>query len=155
GCSHSPDTNANAQNQLCKQQTALCTSAPCVPQPGDPTKAVCSCVVEEGMSMSTAPCSTLQPTTDSNGITTAYSTFSLDQFKTGKEGMKCPSGTPWTWCLNKPCTVDPADSKKAMCVCDVVRTGEWMTLGGNCDTSTCTTAYWSGAPMADFESGNA
>lgn len=154
-CSHSPDTNASTQNQLCKQQYALCTSAPCVPQPGDPTQAVCSCVVEEGMSMSTAPCSTLQPTTDSNGIRTVYSMFSLEQFKTGKEGLKCPSGTPWTWCLNKRCTVDPADSKKAMCVCDVVRTGEWMTLGGNCDTSTCTTGYWSGAPMADFESGNA
>jgi len=21
--------------------------------------------------------------------------------------MKCPKGTPWTWCLNKRCTVDP------------------------------------------------
>ena len=69
--------------------------------------------------------------------------------------MKCPSGTPWTWCLNKPCTVDPADPKKAICTCDVARTGEWMTLGGGCDTTTCTTAYWSAAPLADFESANA
>src|SRR5262249_33815770 len=30
--------------------------------------------------------------------------------------------------------------------CDVVRTGgEWITAGGNCNTATCNTAYWSGA----------
>jgi hypothetical protein len=40
--------------------------------------------------------------------------------------------------------------KKAICVCDVLRTGEWITLGGNCDTDTCTTGYWSGATVKDF-----
>src|SRR5262249_60065699 len=39
----------------------------------------------------------------------------------------CASGrrgaTPWTWCLNMPCTVTPAIPKKAMCACDLVRTG--------------------------------
>lgn len=154
-CSHAQNTNANAQNQLCTHQYALCTSAPCVPQPGDPTQALCSCVVEEGKSMSSSPCSELQPSTDANGIRTIYSEFSQEQFKEGMKGMKCPSGTPWTWCLNKRCTVNPLDPKKAMCVCDVKRTGEWMTLGGNCDTSTCTTGYWSGAPINDFESADA
>ena len=38
----------NTNMQLCKHQYALCTSAPCVPQPGDPSKAVCLCDVEEG-----------------------------------------------------------------------------------------------------------
>lgn len=152
--SHGEDAKPPPQNQLCKHQYALCTAAPCVPQPGDPTKAVCSCVVEEGLSMSTAPCSTLQPSTDANGIRTVYSEFSLVQFAAGQEGMKCPSGTPWTWCLNKICTVNPLDPKKAMCVCDVKHTGEWMTAGGGCDTSTCKTGYWSGAPIQDFESGN-
>jgi len=154
--------NAESQpsNKLCTHQFALCTSAPCVPLPGDASKAICFCDVEEGKSMSTAACETIEPRTDANGIRTVYSTFSLDQFgdgkkgKKGKKGMKCPSGTPWTWCLNKPCTVNPADPKHAICTCDVVRTGEWMTLGGACDAATCKTSYWSAAPMADFESGN-
>jgi hypothetical protein len=136
---------------LCKHQYALCTSALCVPQPGDPTKAICFCDVEDGASMSSVPCNTNEPSTDSNGIRTVYSAFSLEQFKEGKKVLRCSSGTPWTWCLNKRCTVDPSDPKKAICTCDVLRTGEWITLGGKCDTGTCTTGYWSGATVKDFD----
>jgi len=141
---------AKSDMQLCKHQYALCTSALCIPQPGDPTKAICVCAVEEGASMASVPCNTIQPSTDANGIRTVYSAFSLEQFKQGKKVLTCASGTPWTWCLNKRCTVDPSDPKKAICVCDVLRTGEWITLGGNCDTGTCTTGYWSGATVKDF-----
>ena len=88
--------------------------------------------------------------TDANGIRTVYSAFSLEQFKEGKKVLRCRNGTPWTWCLNKRCTVDPSDPKKAICVCDVLRTEEWITLGGNCDTATCKTGYWSGATVKDF-----
>lgn len=146
-------SKANGTNQLCEHKYALCTSALCVPSPEDPTKAICFCDVEEGPNMSTVPCDSLRPSTDSNGIQTVYSTFSLKQFTQGKMGLKCPDGTPWTWCLNKKCTVDPTDAKKAVCVCDVMRTKEWMTLGGNCDTATCKTGYWSGAAMSDFDDG--
>ena len=141
---------AKSDMQLCKHQYALCTSALCIPQPGDPTKAICFCAVEEGASMSSVPCNTIQPSTDTKGIRTVYSAFSLEQFKQGKKVLTCASGTPWTWCLNKRCTVDPSDPKKTICVCDVLRTGEWITLGGNCDTGTCTTGYWSGATVKDF-----
>ena len=141
---------AKSDMQLCKHQYALCTSALCIPQPGDPTRAICFCAVEEGASMASVPCNTIQPSTDANGIRTVYSAFSLEQFKQGKKVLTCASGTPWTWCLNKRCTVDPSDSKKAICVCDVLRTGEWITLGGNCNTATCTTGYWSGATVKDF-----
>jgi len=143
----------NTHMQLCSQPYALCTSAPCIPQPDDPTKAICFCDVEEGKSMSTVSCDTLKPSTDSFGSRTVFSAFSMQQFEE-KKGMKCPEGTPWTWCLNKSCTVDPSDSKKAVCICDVMRTGEWMTFGGNCDTSTCATGYWSGATIKDVEEGN-
>ncbi len=146
-------SKAKGTNQLCKHEYALCTSALCIPDPNDSTKAICFCDVEEGNNMSTVPCDSLRPSTDANGIRTVYSTFSLEQFVKGKKGMKCPSGTPWTWCLNKRCTVDPSDPKKAICVCDVKRSGEWMTLGGNCDTSTCNTGYWSGAALSDFDDG--
>ena len=136
--------------ELCKHQYALCTSALCIPQPDDPTKAICFCTVEQGASMSSAPCKTIQPSTDANGIRTVYSSFSFEQFKQGKKVLQCPGGTPWTWCLNKRCTVDPSDPKKAICVCDVLRSEEWITLGGSCDTATCTTGYWSGATPKDF-----
>ena len=141
---------AKSDMQLCKHQYALCTSALCIPQPGDPTKAICVCALEEGASMASVPCNTIQPSTDANGIRSVYSAFSLEQFKQGKKVLTCASGTPWTWCLNKRCTVDPSDPKKAICVCDVLRTGESITLGGNCDTATCSTGYWSGATLKDF-----
>jgi hypothetical protein len=146
---------AKSDMQLCKHQYALCTSALCIPQPGDPTKAICFCAVEEGASMASVACNTIQPSTDANGIRTVYSAFSLEQFKQGKKVLTCASGTPWTWCLNKRCTVDPSDSKKAICVCDVLRTEEWITLGGNCETATCTTGYWSGATVKDFNEATA
>lgn len=144
---------AAPRNYVCKHQFALCTSAICVPLPGDPTKAICFCDVEEGPSFTTQPCETLAPRTDKNGIRTVFSQYSYKQFGQGKKGMKCPSGTPWTWCLNKRCTVDPANPKKAICTCDVLRSGEWMTLGGKCDTRTCQTGYWSGASLADIDGG--
>jgi hypothetical protein len=142
---------AKSNMELCKHQYALCTSALCIPQPGDPTKAICFCEVEEGASMSSVPCNTIKPSTDANGIRTVYSAFSLEQFKQGKKVLRCLNGTPWTWCLNKRCTVEPSDPRKAICVCDVLRTGEWITLGGKCDTGTCTTGYWSGAAVKDFD----
>src|ERR1700747_1888124 len=72
---------AKPSMELCKHQYALCTSALCIPQPGDPTKAICFCAVEEGASMSSVPCNTIEPSTDANVIRTVYSAFSLEQFK--------------------------------------------------------------------------
>jgi len=145
--------SAQAENYLCQQQFALCTSAPCIPEPGDPKVAICSCDVEDGPSLASVACDTVKPSTDANGIRTVYSQFALKQWQQGKKTLKCPSGTPWTWCLDKPCTVDPANPKKAICACDVVRTGEWITAGGNCNRATCNTAYWSAAPLDAFSDG--
>jgi hypothetical protein len=144
-------SETESENYVCEHQYALCTSAPCVPEPGDSNEAICFCDVEEGKSLSTEPCESVRPRTDANGIRTVYSAFSLDQFYAGKKAMKCDSGTPWTWCLNKRCTVYPYDPTRAICTCDVKRTGEWMTLGGDCNPTTCETAYWSGAPIPAFE----
>ena len=144
---------AQAENYLCQQQFALCTSAPCIPEPGNPTVAICSCDVEDRPSLASVACDTVKPSTDANGIRTVYSQFALKQWQQGKKTLKCPSGTPWTWCLDKRCTVDPANPKKAICACDVVRTGEWITAGGNCNRATCNTAYWSAAPLDAFSAG--
>lgn len=149
------NSSQSGQMNLCKHQYALCTSARCIPQPGDPTKAVCFCDVEEGASMSTVGCERLKPSTDANGVHTVYSTFSFQQFYQGKRSMACPEGTPWSWCLNKRCTIDPENPQKAICTCDVVRTEKWLTLGGNCDTSTCATGYWSGATISTDQEGTA
>jgi hypothetical protein len=145
--------SAQAENYLCQQQFALCTSAPCIPEPGNPTVAICSCDVEDGPSLASVACDTVKPSTDANGIRTVYSQFALKQWQQGKKTLKCPSGTPWTWCLDKRCTVDPANPKKAICACDVVRTGEWITAGGNCNRATCNIAYWSAAPLDAFSDG--
>jgi hypothetical protein len=72
---------AKSDMQLCKHHYALCTSALCIPQPGDPTKAICFCAVEQGASMSSVPCNTIQASTETKGIRTVYSAFSLEQFK--------------------------------------------------------------------------
>jgi hypothetical protein len=39
---------ASAENYLCRQQFALCTSAPCIPQPGSTKVAMCTCDVKDG-----------------------------------------------------------------------------------------------------------
>lgn len=150
-CSTATPNAGGSENYLCEHQYALCTSAPCVPVPGNHGEATCFCDVEEGKSMSSVPCENVRPTTDRYGVRTVYSAFSLDQFYEGKKAMKCDSGTPWTWCLNKVCTVYPYDPTKAICTCDVKHTGEWMTLTSTCDPSSCETGYWSGAPINDFE----
>ncbi|MCY1059427.1 hypothetical protein [Nannocystis sp. SCPEA4] len=146
---------SGAENYLCEGTFALCTSAPCVPLPNS-GQAACSCEVLRGKSMASVPCDQVAPTRGTSGTEMVYSMFSLAQFAQGKEAMTCAKNTPWTWCLNKPCTVDPADPDRALCVCDIITssTREWMTLGGRCDASTCQTAFWSGASLEDFEQGS-
>src|SRR5215471_17222118 len=69
-----------AENYFCQQQFALCTSAPCIPQPGNSKVAMCMCAVEDGPNLATQPCDTLKPSTDANGIRSLYSQFALKQF---------------------------------------------------------------------------
>ena len=103
--------------------------------------------------MSSVPCEQLVPQIDKNGIETVYSTFSLEQFS-DKKSLICNHNSPYSWCLNKICTVDPMNPEKALCICDVKRQNSpWTTLGGDCDSSTCQNAYWSGASLLDLQNG--
>ncbi len=52
---------ALAENYLCQQQFALCTSAPCIPVPGNSKVAICMCDVEEGPNLATVACDTVKP----------------------------------------------------------------------------------------------
>ena len=62
---------AQAENYFCQQQFALCTSAPCIPEPGNPKVAICTCDVEDGPNLATVACDTVKPSTDANGVRTA------------------------------------------------------------------------------------
>lgn len=139
---------------ICDQQYALCTSAPCIPDPRDPEKsALCRCVVQEGISFGKTECSARGPNTRA-GVSLLTSTYSLAEYRT-KATLTCPSGTPWTFCLDRPCTVDPMSPLRAICACDVRRTEVFVTLGGDCDALTCQTGYWSGATLGDVRGGEA
>ncbi|MFT3742279.1 MAG: hypothetical protein QM752_06395 [Gammaproteobacteria bacterium] len=129
---------------VCNQEYALCTSAPCIPDPRHSNYAICACVVEKGDSVGYKACEQRAPTQDHFKVRHIVSTFSFVQFST-KKSMTCSKGTPWTNCVDSPCTIDPMDSTKAICSCPIKHDQEFFTFGGHCDTSTCVTGFWSGA----------
>ncbi len=137
---------------ICNQQYALCTSAQCIPDPDRPGQSICFCEVHDGKSLGLTSCDKRIAKTDKLGIRHVISTFSFNDFET-KKNMTCPSGKPWSNCLDKPCVVDPLDPSKAICFCSIVRTGAFQTFGGDCDRSKCDNGYWSGAtPEANSQS---
>ncbi len=141
--------NATAQGKpiVCKQAYALCTSAPCIPDPRHPDYAVCSCVVEKGESAGFKTCAERVPKQKQFNTTQLTSTFSFEQFST-KKSINCEKGMPWTNCVDAPCTVDPMNPTKAICSCKIDHTQAFFTFGGDCDTKTCATGFWSGATTA-------
>ena len=140
-----PASSEALENVICEGAYALCTSAPCIPAPRDPkNKSVCECVVQVGKSYGNTSCEARKPKTLPDGTKMVTSTYSFEQVPT-TQLMTCPAGKPWSNCLNRPCTVDPMNTKRAICNCEIVREGEFVTYGGSCDTGSCDLAYWSGA----------
>lgn len=135
-----------SEGHICSQEYALCTSAPCIPDPQDPKKSICFCTVQQGKSFGNASCAHRKPYTDKFGVRFVTSDYSFAEYHT-KKTMICPDGKPWSFCLDKKCTVDPKDPTRAICTCDVLHAQKFVTLGGNCDKATCDTAYWSGATL--------
>lgn len=136
-----------AQNDkaiICDQKYALCTSAPCIPDPRHEHYAICSCDVEKGVSIGHTSCTQRIEKEKAFKVKQLVSTFSFKQFTT-KKGMTCPAGTPWTDCLDAPCTVNPLDATKAICSCKIHHDQPFVTLGGKCDVDTCSNAFWSGS----------
>jgi hypothetical protein len=128
---------------LCNQTYALCTTAPCVPSEDDPNMVICRCVVEDGYSLGYTTCSDRAPR--GNAL---VSTFSLQDVTSQTRAMTCNvggAGGLWANCVDSPCVSDPSDPTKTVCRCPVVQSQTFFTLGGNCDTSTCTSVIWSGA----------
>lgn len=118
---------ASATPIICDQEYTLCTSARCIPMPGNPAKAVCDCVVEKGKSVGYKTCKERKPIRDRYKVTSLVSTFSFEQFAF-KRKMNCSEGLPWTNCLDMPCTVDPQNSKRALCLCTIENTQAFLLL---------------------------
>ncbi|STY28271.1 Uncharacterised protein [Legionella wadsworthii] len=133
---------------ICDQDYALCTSARCIPVPGSSTYAICDCSVEKGKSAGYKSCTERKPVEDKYKVRSLISTFSFKQFAT-KRSMNCPHGLPWTNCVDMLCTVDPQNSKRALCKCTIERAQAFFTFGGDCNTNTCSTGFWSGATKAN------
>lgn len=132
---------------ICDQAYALCSAAKCIPDPARKGYAICSCATYDGVSAGTISCKKRKPYTDKYNVKHVVSTFSFKNIK--KPNLVCPTGTPWTNCVNAPCSVDPTDPSKSICSCPIETTGPIFTFGGNCDTSTCSKAFWSGALLSD------
>jgi hypothetical protein len=140
---------------VCEGKYALCTSAACTPIPVRDaktgkmvvTRALCECEVANGPSLGDLPCAERTPQGDNRFL---VSTFSFGETAI-RSAMTCPSGTAWASCFDQPCIVDPKDPTKAQCTCPVQTTGEYETLGANCDKTKCGN-LWSGA-TADARKG--
>lgn len=129
---------------LCDQTYALCAAAKCVPHPRNPDYAICACDNFDGDSVGLESCAKRAGTTGSNDTHFIVSTFSFEN--TPAYEMTCPTDTIWTNCMDAPCTVDPRDPSRSLCSCPIMGPAEGIiTLGGDCDTSTCANSYWSAA----------
>lgn len=129
---------------VCDQPYALCTSAPCIPDPKNPGGTICECVVQKGKNVGFSSCEQRKPVADKFKATHLISTFSFEQFAT-KKSLSCPKGAPWSNCVDMACTVDPQNVNRAICSCKVDNTQAFFTFGGNCETTSCNTGFWSGA----------
>lgn len=146
--------SSNESGTVCKNEYVLCTSAPCIPDPSNPdSHAICSCEVNKGPNFGMSDCKARKPSTDSNGVTRALSTYSFAQAPE-KAVLSCPVGNPWSDCLDQPCIVDPTNALKAICTCKIVSDTPFVTYGGNCNTLTCDYAYWSGATAESYLEGS-
>jgi len=147
--------SAPSEAVICKQPYALCDTSPCVPIPGMKNQAICLCSVFNGYSLGNKTCEQRKPyTTKYNNEQHLFSNYSFANMSVNKL-MTCPAGTPWTFCLDKPCIVDPRNPNNAICTCDIVKTQTYVTFGGDCDTSTCGNTLYSAATPDVMKSGDA
>jgi len=125
-----------------------------VPVPGSPTLVVCSCVVEEGKSLGRTPCDARKLTKNAKGQQLLTSTFSFKNAAVNRVMTCTGNNIPWTNCLDMPCIVDPQNSNQAVCECTIVYSDAFVTLGGQCNTDSCNVILFSGASLADNQSGS-
>ena len=134
---------------FCEGTYALCIKAPCAPVlnvDGSVTKAVCSCVVEQGISMGPASCAARIPR--KHGSTTHMISTYSNKFNNEEQNLTCKNtGQQWANCYGAACISDSKDPTRAHCTCPV-RTSDMVTLGGKCNQSSCN-EMWSAARPAE------
>ncbi len=129
---------------ICNQPYGLCTIAKCRPLESDPTKAVCTCLLEDGVSLGMTSCSERQPVNlyhSAKGewmivagarmgqFTSTYSFINsmpkeegmipnryIDPNYTGNIILKYCDAPLWANCLDMKCTVPPANPHDDMSV---------------------------------------
>ena len=122
---------------ICNQPYGLCTIAKCEPMESDPTKAICNCLIEDGVSLGMTSCGERQPIDIYNSATGGWmiragaltgkitSTYSfvnalpkeegkipnrdIDPNYTGNIILKYCDNPVWANCLDMKCAVPPAD----------------------------------------------
>jgi peroxiredoxin len=132
---------------LCDQKYALCTSAACVPSTTDPNVSICTCKVTSGYSVGFKNCDQRAPSG-----TQLHSNFSLQDVTGDTRVMTCAVEGLWVQCLDVVCEIDADHPDRALCQCVNMHTTNFLTFGGNCDTSTCSSVIWS-ATTAPFPGG--
>jgi peroxiredoxin len=138
---------------LCDQRYALCTSAACKPSTTNPNISVCRCKVSSGYSVGFKSCQQRAPKDRQ-----LHSNFSLQSVTSSTRVMTCTEHGLWVQCLDVICEVDPADPGHALCRCVNMKTRNFLTFGGNCDTRTCASVIWSATTVplpggAQYEKG--
>jgi uncharacterized membrane protein YphA (DoxX/SURF4 family)/peroxiredoxin len=123
---------------LCDQRFALCTTASCEPSKTNPNISVCRCKVTSDYSVGFKSCEQRKPTGRQ-----LHSNFSLLEVTDRTRVLTCKDKGLWVQCLDVVCELDRNDPKHADCQCVNMRTKNFVTFGGNCDTRTCKTTIWS------------
>ena len=139
---------------LCDQRYALCTSAACEPSKTNPKVSVCRCTVMTGYSVGFKTCEQRAP-----AGRRLHSNFSLQAVTSSTRVMTCSELGLWVQCLDAVCEADPANPGHALCQCVNMKTKNFLTFAGNCDTRTCASVIWSAATQpfpggAQYEKGS-
>jgi peroxiredoxin len=132
---------------LCDQRYALCTSAACKPSKTNPNVSVCRCKVTHGYAVGFKSCEQRAPKGRQ-----LHSNFSLQGVSSRTRVLKCSNRGLWVQCLDVVCEIDRDDPKHASCQCVNMKTKNFYTFGGDCDTKTCKSVIWS-ATTAPFPGG--
>lgn len=137
----------------CNMKFGLCPAAKCIPYPNDDSKAYCMCDVVTGPNYSVGndDCGKIKSYKTKSGKEIIYSTFSpIIKTKRNYRLQKCPPKATNLDCMNKICSVDPNNPKKAICLCDKLDNKglKWATFNKKNEPAICN--YKSGASVKDY-----
>ena len=132
---------------VCDSPYALCNAAACQQIPNTKDRALCTCSMWEGKNIGFSSCKQRAKQATLHEQTKLLSTFSFGGMH--YKYMTCPSGKPWTTCLDQSCLVDKNDPRRAYCNCKIQEGTPYVTFAGMCEKNACDKSMWSGAKVQD------